>query len=312
MENYKLIQCYNCLEFCHTRNNCQNETKCSRCGGAHEYPYTDCNATPKCCNCEGQHVATARICPKYIEAFALNEQKAAEQLSIKYPHLFTSPSSSPQSQCSNNSNISYILRAARLASKDPSDFANQLYQATSQLLPLDPNKLCYDYDDVFVDETAHDEFQAISLPNDHPKESLSPKHGQLNKLIAPETLILAKEQQKQTPHLLCDQLKDQQTSTEPHFSPKDISTPNNYHTHLLREGPTETEVRDLVRQKIESNKTYWRELIEQNDNDRMEFYAKDVRKHCRKKLITNETDEKAKKHYRDILAILNHHNPYYI
>ena len=167
MEHYKLIQCYNCLEFCHTRNNCQNETKCSRCGYAHEYPYTDCRATPKCCNCEGPHSATARICPKYIEAFVSNEQKSAEQLSLKYPHLFTSPPSSPQPQHSNDSDISHILRAARLASKDPNDFANQLFQATSQLLPLEPHKLCFDYDDDLADdELAYDELEYLPSKSD--------------------------------------------------------------------------------------------------------------------------------------------------
>ena len=86
----------------------------------------------------------------------------------------------------------------------------------------------------------------------------------------------------------------------------------NYHTHSLRKGPTDTEARALVRQKMETNKTHWRELIEQNDYDPMEFYAKTVRKHCRKKLSSNEIDEKAAKHYREILAIIIRHNLYYI
>ena len=55
----------------------------------------------------------------------------------------------------------------------------------------------------------------------------------------------------------------------------------NYHIHSLRKCPTDTEARALVRQKMETNKTHWRELIEQNDNDCMEIYAKTVRKHCR-------------------------------
>ena len=135
MENLKLLQCYNCFQYCHTRNNCSNNTICSRCGRQHEHSYTECNLTPECSNCGDSHVATARICPKYIEAFISNEQQVARQLSIKYPQYFTtSPATPPRSSFNSTSQDHDILRAARLASNTPSEFAEQLFNATSTLI----------------------------------------------------------------------------------------------------------------------------------------------------------------------------------
>ena len=71
----------------------------------------------------------------------------------------------------------------------------------------------------------------------------------------------------------------------------------------------ETEVHDLISHNIETNKTYWRELIDR-DKPYMLFDVKTIKKHCHKKLSSNEIDRKAEKHYREILAILNTHQMY--
>ncbi len=59
-------QCHNCQKFGHCSSNCFAEPKCHRCAGNHHYK--DCKKprdTPaKCLNCEGDHPASFRNCPK--------------------------------------------------------------------------------------------------------------------------------------------------------------------------------------------------------------------------------------------------------
>ena len=76
-------------------------------------------------------MATAKVCPKYIEAFNNNEVYMARQLAIKYPQFSLSTPSTPTSS---SDDAIHCLRAARLSATDPSDFAEKLFNATSNLL----------------------------------------------------------------------------------------------------------------------------------------------------------------------------------
>ena len=55
--------CYNCQSPNHLKSNCDKEKCCSRCAGQHESsPDSPCQATPKCANCQGNHVSFSMKC----------------------------------------------------------------------------------------------------------------------------------------------------------------------------------------------------------------------------------------------------------
>ena len=76
-------------------------------------------------------MATAKVCPKYIEAFNNNEVYMARQLAAKYPQFSLSTPSTPTTS---SDDVVHCLRAARLSATSPSDFAEKLFNATSNLL----------------------------------------------------------------------------------------------------------------------------------------------------------------------------------
>ena len=140
MESIKLIQCYHCFQFLHTRPNCPNISElatCSRCGGSHTHSYTECDAPHKCSNCDGPHPSTARTCPVYQTKLLEHEETLLVELVKKHPELVKNILNKfqiPISPQSDLNDIGSILRAARLASHSPEDFTSQLYNATEYLV----------------------------------------------------------------------------------------------------------------------------------------------------------------------------------
>lgn len=73
-------QCYNCAGFGHTSRYCDHVCACSWCGGTHhlhECPLVAKPTKPKCVNCQGEHAATFKNCPKRLEL--LQRSLAARQ-----------------------------------------------------------------------------------------------------------------------------------------------------------------------------------------------------------------------------------------
>ena len=163
MEHMRLSQCYKCFEFCHFRPNCPHSDPaiCSRCGDTHTHSYTDCTATYNCSNCSGLHSATARICPEYIKAVEAHEIKILAQLIKKYPNLVSTPTT-PNSFNVDNTNY---LRAARLASTTPQEFAEQLFNATSCLIspsaPAIPSNFSFGCDLAEEEDNTHNVVQNL-------------------------------------------------------------------------------------------------------------------------------------------------------
>ena len=65
----QVTQCYKCQGFNHIAKDCKNAQKCVRCAGSHkssECPDKDKNSLKlKCSNCDGEHVASSKECPKF-------------------------------------------------------------------------------------------------------------------------------------------------------------------------------------------------------------------------------------------------------
>ena len=125
-ELFKPIQCYACFVHCkHLCNECPTRynpicSNCSRTG----HSYTDCDNNPKCCNCLGSHLATARIYPAYHTAIETLKPKIAAQL-VHYTHN-THPDAT---LTPNNISGTEIFRTAAIASKTTEEFLLSLFNS---------------------------------------------------------------------------------------------------------------------------------------------------------------------------------------
>ena len=75
-----VTQCYKCQGFNHVAKDCKSEQKCVRCAGAHKS--TECpdkkkkSIKLKCSNCNGDHVASSRDCPKFKDQTKIQADRA--------------------------------------------------------------------------------------------------------------------------------------------------------------------------------------------------------------------------------------------
>ena len=63
------IQCFNCLEFGHIKKNCDKLPRCLICA-EYNHSHKECRnqSRLKCANCDGNHAACSKSCPKAKEA----------------------------------------------------------------------------------------------------------------------------------------------------------------------------------------------------------------------------------------------------
>ena len=74
-----VTQCYKCQGFNHVAKDCKSEQKCVRCAGAHNPQCPDKNKKSiklKCSNCNGDHVASSRDCPKFKDQTKIQADRA--------------------------------------------------------------------------------------------------------------------------------------------------------------------------------------------------------------------------------------------
>ena len=75
-----VTQCYKCQGFNHLAKDCKNGQKCVRCAGPHKS--TECpdknkeSLIVKCSNCNGNHVAASKECPKFKEQIKIQTERA--------------------------------------------------------------------------------------------------------------------------------------------------------------------------------------------------------------------------------------------
>ena len=134
------------MGFLHLRPQCTHtDTTCSRCGLVHTHSYLECTAPPTCANCGGSHPATAKICPIYLEQVNQHEIVILRQLIAKHPQTAQSYLANSintfNSQKDEIAELRNILKAARHASNNATDFNQYLFNASSQLLVQDDSQL---------------------------------------------------------------------------------------------------------------------------------------------------------------------------
>jgi hypothetical protein len=84
------LQCYRCLKFGHHQRQCnEHQQKCLICGGDHGHKDCSQQSKLKCINCEGQHAACSKSCPKSQEAIELKKRQNEPKISKKSPNEMT-------------------------------------------------------------------------------------------------------------------------------------------------------------------------------------------------------------------------------
>ena len=70
------MRCFKCQRFGHGKDRCRRSAElCARCGkGGHAEH--QCKADPHCVNCHGEHSASSKECPKYLEELAILRYRA--------------------------------------------------------------------------------------------------------------------------------------------------------------------------------------------------------------------------------------------
>ena len=70
------MRCFKCQRFGHGKDRCRRSAElCARCGkGGHAEH--QCSAAPLCTNCHGEHSASSKECPKYLEELAILRYRA--------------------------------------------------------------------------------------------------------------------------------------------------------------------------------------------------------------------------------------------
>ena len=74
-----ITQCYQCQGFNHVAKECKSQVKCMGCAKSHkssECPGKGKDSFRPKCNCNGEHAAASRECPKYKEQFQKQAEKA--------------------------------------------------------------------------------------------------------------------------------------------------------------------------------------------------------------------------------------------
>ena len=69
------MRCFGCHRYGHTKTHCRRKAACPRCG-KEDHLEENCSSTPRCLNCQGEHPAYSKDCPKWKEEKAILLHKA--------------------------------------------------------------------------------------------------------------------------------------------------------------------------------------------------------------------------------------------
>ena len=87
-------RCFQCQKFGHTKNSCKGKAVWAG-SGEEGYNLDDCQNEPKCVNCQGDHVAISRDCPKWKIEKDIVTLKYTEKISFADARKRLQPSFDP-------------------------------------------------------------------------------------------------------------------------------------------------------------------------------------------------------------------------
>ena len=90
------LRCFQCQKFGHSKKWCKNQLTCWKCG-SEGHDGGDCTAETVCClNCKGDHYASSKSCPVWIQEKEIQRVKTEKSLSYgEARKIVTSSSTSP-------------------------------------------------------------------------------------------------------------------------------------------------------------------------------------------------------------------------
>ena len=93
------LRCFNCQKFGHSKKFCKNPLACWKCG-SEGHDGSECTAETTCClNCKGDHCASSKSCPIWIQEKDIQRIKTERGLSYGDARRLVT-SSSPSSSSS--------------------------------------------------------------------------------------------------------------------------------------------------------------------------------------------------------------------
>ena len=106
------VRCFKCNRFGHIAEKCRGKERCAKCGKEHNT--SSCSITNviamKCANCNGNHSAASKICPKYIQEAQVLKYQTEKKLTYaeacwKYNRATNSPRNADAGQSQTLSNL---------------------------------------------------------------------------------------------------------------------------------------------------------------------------------------------------------------
>ena len=109
------LRCFKCNRFGHSSEKCRGKERCAKCGKEHNTSSCSCITNViamKSANCNGNHSAASKICPKYLrEAQVLKYQTEKKLTYAKACRKYNRATNSPRNADARQSQSLFNLRA---------------------------------------------------------------------------------------------------------------------------------------------------------------------------------------------------------
>jgi hypothetical protein len=132
------MRCFRCQRYGHTKSRCTKAEVCANCGQAQHVDGQPCPSAAHCINCKGDHAASSKKCPQWLEEKQIIQIK--EEFGIGYPEArarYTASQSNAQVQ-----NMQYARRCCvatrNCCQETQTDVTWPIDSAEYSMLPTSP------------------------------------------------------------------------------------------------------------------------------------------------------------------------------
>lgn len=89
------LRCFQCNRFGHPKDQCRRNATCGRCGSLEHTDDRQCQLTPHCVNCEGEHSSFSKDCPRWKEEKEIQRIKITQNISFQQARQQVMPTPAP-------------------------------------------------------------------------------------------------------------------------------------------------------------------------------------------------------------------------
>ena len=89
------LRCFQCNRFGHPKDRCKRDATCGRCGSSEHADDRQCQLTPRCVNCDGEHSSFSKDCPKWKEEKEIQRIKITQNISFQQARQQVVPTPAP-------------------------------------------------------------------------------------------------------------------------------------------------------------------------------------------------------------------------